>query len=163
MNALVGRRLLLLFQALSRKSSSDPVRPFVRVCIYKETSSSFASTMPPTRTHKRNKIRSFFSHRIYFTLCVCVYLLHGRDSRVKTLCFIFGFFFFWLCGCTWRVGSAFARWQQATNCLFTFLRTRNIFRIIIFDRKKNPFTDGTNCREKQEDIQLMRFVIPLQD
>lgn len=93
MNALVGRRLLLLFQALSRKSSSDPVRPFVRVCIYKETSSSFASTMPPTRTHKRNKIRSFFSHRIYFTLCVCVYLLHGRDSRVKTLCFIFGFFF----------------------------------------------------------------------
>ncbi len=92
MDALVGRRLLLLFQALERerkrkKSSSDPVRPFVRVCIYKETSSSFASTMPPTRTQKkRNKIKSFFSHRIYFTLCVCVYLLHGRDSRVKTLC-----------------------------------------------------------------------------
>lgn len=92
MNALVGRRLLLLFQALSRKSSSDPVRPFVRVCIYKETSSSFASTMPPTRTHKRNKIRSFFSHRIYFTLCVCL-LITREGLSGQNIVFYFRFFF----------------------------------------------------------------------
>ncbi len=86
---LVGRRLLLLFQALEKKkkSSSDPVRPFVRVCIYKETSSSFASTMPPTRTQKNKK--RFVSHRIY--ILRCVYLsrrsTYTRGSRVKTLCF----------------------------------------------------------------------------
>lgn len=89
-DALVGRRLLLLFQALSRKSSSDPVRPFVRVCIYKETSSSFASLLCHQHGHKRKETKSSFP---IASILRCVSLLITREGLSGQNIVLFGFFF----------------------------------------------------------------------